>query len=185
MDARVLDAGVEFFHRAFRKPLQISSGAITEITEARAEVRVRVGTREAVGRGSVYLSDLWAWPDPNLSHDRRDSILRDVCERIAFDLDDLCGAEDAHPLELGMRLHDSVCNEPPAPGVPCLALAMCASPFDAATHDGVGVAIGLSAFDFYGKDWPVPHADGLFETGSACAAVRRPVAASYHRFQRS
>lgn len=182
MDTRVLDAGVEFFHQPFRKPLQISSGAITEITEARAEVRVRVGTHEAIGRGSIYLSDLWAWPDPDLSHEQRDSVLRDVCERIASGLDDLCGAGEAHPLELGMRLHESVCGEAPVPGVPRLALAMCASPFDAAIHDGVGTALELSAFDFYGKDWPVPHADSLFEAGGTCAAVRRLLCAPRNRF---
>lgn len=180
MKARVIEAGVEFFERPFRKPLRISSGAITRITEARAEVRVRVDAREAVGRGSIYLSDVWAWPDPELSHEERDRALRGVCERIASDLDDLCGGEEAHPLELGMRLHHSVCGM--GSGLPMLALAMCASPFDAAVHDGVGHALGVSAFDFYGEEQPIPSADGLFEDGRACAAVRRTIGVPRVRF---
>ena len=36
MRTEILEAAVDFFDRPFRKPLQLSSGLITEITEARA-----------------------------------------------------------------------------------------------------------------------------------------------------
>src|SRR5689334_17034561 len=107
-DAEILSAAVSFVPRSFLKPLLLSSGPITEITEAQAEVRVRVQGREAVGRGSIYLSDLWGWPDPALSHLVRDAAMRKACEQIAARLADLCGGEPHHPLELGMRLHEAV-----------------------------------------------------------------------------
>lgn len=170
---RVLESRAEYYHQPFLKPLQISSGKITEITEARAEVRVSVDGREAVGRGSIYLSDLWAWPEPSLTHDQRDAILRELCDHINARLWDLCGGEAEHPMELGLRLHNSLCHDAPADGPSILARAMCASPFDAAIHDAVGIALGRSAFDFYSEAHAIPGGDTLFPASSACEAVRR------------
>src|SRR4051794_13964008 len=98
---QVLEASVEFLDRPFAKPLRLSSGDITRVTEARARVRVRCDGREGVGRGAIYLSDVWAWPDAAISHDAKDGVLRDFCCEIAKRLAAWCG-EPAHPLELGL-----------------------------------------------------------------------------------
>jgi L-alanine-DL-glutamate epimerase-like enolase superfamily enzyme len=156
-------------------PLHLSTGAITAITEAQAAVTVRVDGREATGRGTIYLSDLWSWPKAPLEHAGRDAVLRQVCEEIAGRLPELCGGEPEHPLELGLRLHHAVSREafalPADP--PVLARAMCASPFDAAIHDAAGIALGRSAFDFYREPAAIPSADGLFPGEGACAAIAR------------
>lgn len=173
MKCQVLEASVEFFHRPFLVPLRLSSGNISEITEARAEVRVRVDGYEAIGRGAVYLSDLWAWPEPTLSHSERDAILRAFCERLTANLPAYCGGEEAHPLELGLRLHHTASSlvVPECPTL--LAREMVASPFDAAIHDAVGQALRRSAFSFYEEDAAIPSGDSLFPEGGACAAIRR------------
>ncbi|HUT93944.1 MAG TPA: enolase C-terminal domain-like protein [Thermoguttaceae bacterium] len=168
MQTTVLDAKVRFVEQAFLRPLIISSGAITEISEAVAEVAVRVEGKEATGRGSIYLSDLWAWPEPSLAHAARDAVLRKLCEEIAANLWTHCGREAIHPLELGLRLHESVCHESTPPP---LARAMCASPFDAAIHDAVGIALGRSAFDFYRDSTPIPTADPFFAKRDTCGAI--------------
>lgn len=165
---QVISARVEFFDQILRVPMQLSSGVIDAVTEARATVRVRVGDCEAEGRGSIYLSDLWAWPDPLRSHEERDAILRDRCRTTARDLRDFTSSA-AHPLELGLRLHDTVCASDDT--IPALAGAMCAAPFDAAIHDAAGQALGVSAFSFYDENLPIPAADGLFTEGT-CAAIR-------------
>jgi L-alanine-DL-glutamate epimerase-like enolase superfamily enzyme len=207
MTARILSARVSFVLRNFRTPLLLSSGPIHTITEARAEVRVRVDGREAVGRGSIYLSDLWAWPDPRLSHDVRDSAMRALCDAIAAQLPALCGGEAEHPLEMGLRLHDAVMRirlpraRPPKSGedgapavgiaaempddreaeMPPLARAVCLSPFDAAIHDAVGHALGISAFAFYNEPVAVPTADAYFPEQGAIPAI----AAALHPPRRS
>jgi L-alanine-DL-glutamate epimerase-like enolase superfamily enzyme len=168
LETEVLEARVRFTPRALVRPLILSTGAITEITEAQAEVRVRAAGREAVGRGAMYLSDLWAWPDANLTHAHRDARLRALTEDLAAHLPELCGGEAAHPLELGLRLHDAACRQSDPPP---LARAMCASPLDAAIHDGAGRALGLSAFDFYREPRPLPSADAHFPGGGACRAI--------------
>ena len=171
MKTEILDAKVSFVNHPFLSPLIISSGAISELSEAQVEVTVGVHSSEAVGRGSIYLSDLWAWPDPSFTHEQRDAELRRLCEEIAHDLPQLCGAETAHPLELGLRLHKNVCHEETPPA---LARAMCASPFDAAIHDAVGIAVGKSAFEFYKESIPLPTADPFFEA-SACASINEVI----------
>lgn len=169
IDAAILDAEVTFAEQPFAKPLILSTGEITVITEALAAVRVRVGDAEATGRGSIYLSDLWAWPGPGLSHETRDARLRELCEKIAADLPALCGSEPAHPLELGLRLHENLCHNPGDP--PVLARAMCASPFDAAIHDATGIALGRSAFDLYDEPADLPTAEPFFD-GPAWQTIR-------------
>lgn len=166
---RVLAAHVDFFEQVFRKPLQLSSGLITHITEARVRVRVAMDERTSEGMGSIYLSDLWTWPAPTRSHGERDSIVRDHYKLIAERLPEWCGIA-AHPLELGTRLHHEIAHHEL---LPVLATAMCASPFDAAIHNASGQALGISAFQFYNRDCPVPSADSYFKEGSAIFAVRK------------
>jgi L-alanine-DL-glutamate epimerase-like enolase superfamily enzyme len=178
LSTTILDATIEFTHQPFLKPLQLSSGLIESITEARATVRVSVAGHEATGRGSIYLSDLWAWPEPSLTHDQRDAVLRGVCETIAAQLPTLCGDAPAHPLELGLHLHHSVCETAlfaQEPAIPALALAMCASPFDAALHDAVGQALQCSAFVFYDEPCTLPCADPYFADGNAARAIREVI----------
>ena len=172
MKTEIIDAKVSFVEQPFLTPLIISSGAITVITEARADVTVRIDGKEATGSGSIYLSDLWAWPDPDLTHEQRDAELRKLCLEIADDLKNLCGSQPAHPLELGLRLHDSVCHDTTPPP---LARAMCASPFDAAIHDATGIALGISAFDFYSEPAELPTAQRYLGT-NACQEINGIIA---------
>lgn len=172
---RVHSADVEFIPRRLATPLALSTGVITEVTEARATLSVSLGGREATGRGAVYLSDLWAWPDPTIGHALRDAELRGLCRQIAGELPALCG-DAAHPLELGLRLHERLCGEHAGaanPEIPALARALCLSPFDAAIHDAAGIALGCSAFAFYDRPAVIHAADHLFPGHGAIAAIRR------------
>jgi L-alanine-DL-glutamate epimerase-like enolase superfamily enzyme len=169
----ILDSTILFEERPLVVPLVLSSGTITVITEATAAVTVRVGGRTATGRGSIFLSDLWAWPEASLSHEQRDAALRELCTGIARDLRGLCGGAPAHPLELGLRLHESICESRTPP---VLARAMCASPFDAAIHDAAGLARGCSAFRFYDEAASLPSAAGYFDI-PPWQAIRRVITA--------
>src|SRR5579872_1302227 len=173
LETRILGARAEFVRRTLRPPLLLSTGPITEVTELQAEVVVRVGAREGVGRSSIYLSDLWAWPDPRLSHEARDRRMRELSQTIAARLPALCGEEPAHPLELGLRLHHAVERLQVDDDPPALARAICLSPFDAAIHDGAGQAVGQSAFAFYAQTVPLPSADPCFPAEGASVAIAR------------
>ncbi len=172
MHIAIRRAQVLFIDRRLRIPLRLSSGDITEATEARVEVDLTVDGHAATGRSNIYLSDLWAWPDPSLTHALRDARLRARCQQIAAELSTLCGGGAEHPLELGLRLHHAVTNASDT-GMPALAAALCASPFDAAMHDAVGLALNRSAFRLYDRYVAIPAGDRFFREGSAIRAVRK------------
>lgn len=170
MTTRVIESEVEFIDRKLATPLVLSSGTVAEVTEARVAIVVEADGKTARGRGSIYLSDLWAWPDPALDHAHKDAALRALCERIVGQLPEWC-AGPAHPLELGLHLHDRVCGDETFDVPPLLARSMAASPFDAALHDATGIALERSAFDLYQEDF-TSSADEFFDDGSASHAIR-------------
>jgi L-alanine-DL-glutamate epimerase-like enolase superfamily enzyme len=176
MKVRVLGSETSYQRQPFKTPLILSTGAITDLIEATATVRVEVNGHEGLGRGSIYLSDLWAWPDPSRSHEQREQVLQSLCETISKNVVALTGGEPAHPMELGLRLHDSVCHR--ESHIPVLARAMCLSPFDAALHDAAGQAVNRSAFDFYDEEHPIPSADRCFSNSSPCKAIQRVLRAA-------
>jgi L-alanine-DL-glutamate epimerase-like enolase superfamily enzyme len=164
----VQSATVNFTSWPLAQPLVISSGAITELTEATVSVTATVAGKTATGQGSIFLSDIWAWPDPSKTHSERDATLRSLCKLLASDLPQYCGGEPAHPLELGLRLHERFCQ---LDSPPKLARAMVTSPFDAALHDAVGRALERSAFSFYTEPADLPTAEP-YTDGPAWQAIR-------------
>ena len=181
MQTHIIAARVTFKRQAFAKPLLLSTGAIQFATQADVVVRAVTDGRAADGRGCIYLSDLWSWPDPALAHEVRDTAMREYCRFLAARLAAITGAA-AHPLSLGLRLHHAVvgggetvglkANAEPQPSA--LARAVCASPFDAAIHDAAGRALGLNAFQLYESACPIPEADAYFQ-GGVCRAIQRLV----------
>lgn len=172
MKTAILDASVDFIDQPFLKPLRISSGLITNATEARVTVTVQTEGRIGIGHGSIYLSDLWAWPGATPDRSTKDKSMRKLCEAIAGHLYSLCGDEEFHPLELGLRLHHSVTHSTLTPPMPALARAVCVSPFDAALHDAAGNSHGLSAFHFFDSSSPIPSADSYFPDVGAIRAIK-------------
>jgi L-alanine-DL-glutamate epimerase-like enolase superfamily enzyme len=168
---RILSAEVRFTRRPFLRPLRLSSGTITDITETRASVTLECGGKTATGQGAIYLSDLWAWPDPALPSTERDAAMRAFTEQRAAALSGVVGQNSPHPLEAGLRLHAAALAAEGA--LPPLARLVCASPLDAALHDAAGKALGVSAFGLYERDAPVPSADIYFPEEGAVRAVRR------------
>lgn len=169
---KIVDAQVSFRSQRLATPLGLSSGTIEQLTEATASVVVEADGRRATGRGSIYLSDLWAWPSQSHSHEERDAALRWLCEMIASELPRLSPQQAHHPLELGLQLHDLACERLTlSPDAPMLARAMCGSPFDAAIHDGAGLLLGRSAFALYDQAAAIPSADRYFPESGACRAV--------------
>jgi L-alanine-DL-glutamate epimerase-like enolase superfamily enzyme len=178
-ETQIISAEVRFEEQPLVKPLVLSSGSIERITQATARVRVRANGREATGYGSIYLSDLWAWPDPERSHDERDRLLREFTRELAQGLNNYASDESIHPLELGLRLHASA-NHQDAPrfaSIPSLARSMCLSPFDAAIHDAAGRAFSRSAFALYDTTDAIPSADRYFRLG-ACRAIAATIRSS-------
>jgi L-alanine-DL-glutamate epimerase-like enolase superfamily enzyme len=170
----ILDVSISFCSQRLATPLRLSSGVIEELTQATVTVHGTAGGQRATGRGTVYLSDLWAWPDHSLSHLQRDGALRQLCESLVAEVPKYFRNVKLHPFELGLQLHHLACHDDLAiePSPPVLARAMCASPFDAAIHDAAGQALDRSAFALYDEAVALPSADTYFPEGGACRAIR-------------
>src|ERR1043165_3501610 len=120
-DVRVTSATVRFAPVPFAIPLHLSSGPISELTEARVHVTVECRDgRMATGLGSVLLSYPWAGGT--------DTAMRSAVGDLA-NLATTLGYGD--PLELGARLLDEL----PRLALPRLAAEVALGPVDQAVHD--------------------------------------------------
>ncbi len=178
MRVHVLDAEASITDHLMEHPMVLSSGTITHLPELTVRLRVTDGSVVSEGIGAVNLSAIWAWPDPDVRFEHKDAVMRSYGERVAASAAERTGAP-AHPLELGLRLHDTVLADSDDHG-PALARSVCASAVDAALHDAAGRLAGVSAFSLYDEDVAVPGVDDQFTDG-VIAAVRdvlRPPAES-------
>lgn len=146
-DIRIVDVQVAFSDETFRIPLKLSSGSIERITYA--EVKTTVVNRKgggAVGIGGILLSDLWAFPGTDLTHEAKDRSMRDLMLEIKGALLGLSGWVD--PFQLAHAMEQEI-QSGGAGRLPLLSSLVCWSPFDAAIHDGWAKAANRSAYDMY------------------------------------
>jgi hypothetical protein len=139
-DVRVDVVGVTFRRVPFAVPLRLSSGSITELTEARVLLRVinRAG-RAAAGVGSVLLSYPWAGGT--------DAGMREAVRRFATSLP---ARGFADPIQHGLALSAGI-TELADLGLPRLAAEVALGPVDQAVHDGWSRAIGASGYRLYNE----------------------------------
>ena len=160
-DIRVETVEVTFDDERLSVPLHLSKGVIEAITYAVVTVRARTRGGDAVqGTGAILLSDVWAFPAPDLDHEEKDRLMRRLCRAIAAWLED-----DAYedPIEKGIRLEQAAVDlavqlaedEPllQSTPMPRLAVLNCMSPFDAALHDAWGAALPVPLYAAYTADY--------------------------------
>jgi L-alanine-DL-glutamate epimerase-like enolase superfamily enzyme len=152
-DIRVLDVRPTVERLAFRAPLKFGGRVMDSTTLVHVEIDVenRRGAR-SIGRGSMPMGNVWAWPSAALDPDATLAAMLGFGERVADLTRGLSGFE--HPLEHGLALNAELkraaasfaADRKLADPIPVLAALVVASPFDAALHDGFGMAAGISAF---------------------------------------
>ncbi|MGI5818549.1 MAG: enolase C-terminal domain-like protein [Armatimonadota bacterium] len=158
---RVVDATITFEDYPMRSPLVLTGGSIEEATEARCTVTVEDGRgATATGRGTVFLSAIWAWPQSELGFLTRVDAMQQMCIEVADRMPVWC-AEPRHPLEHAMDLHERVDALSIPVGrrlfiterIPTLAALVCWSPFDQALHDAYGRLLGISSYEALGREF--------------------------------
>ena len=156
-DIRAETVEVTFDDERLSVPLHLSKGVIEAITYATVTVRARTRGGDAVqGTGAILLSDVWAFPAPDLTHEEKDRLMRRLCRAIAAWLQD-----DAYedPIQKGIRLEQAavelaaqLAGEEPllqSTPMPRLAVLNCMAPFDAAFHDAWGAALPVPLYAAY------------------------------------
>jgi L-alanine-DL-glutamate epimerase-like enolase superfamily enzyme len=147
----------------YRTPIKFGGVALDRVTLLNILCRVCTRTgQSAVGRGSMPLGNVWAFPSKSLPYDTTLAAMKAVAERIAA----LFGScrEFGHPIDLACQLESAILQAAREMGdqlqlgepIPPLATVVAASPFDAAVHDAFGKIHGLNCYSTYGRDF-LPH----------------------------
>ncbi len=148
-DIRVETVEVACDDERLSVPLHLSKGVIEVITNVTVTLQARTRAGAGLqGVGAILLSDVWAFPAPELTHEEKDRLMRRLCKAIAAWLEDDT-FED--PIEKGIRLEraavelaDRLAGEEPLlqrTPMPRLAVLNCMAPFDAAVHDAWGAGL--------------------------------------------
>jgi L-alanine-DL-glutamate epimerase-like enolase superfamily enzyme len=159
-DVRIDEVRFAYEDYRYRTPIKFGGTALDRVTLLNVECVVRTSDgREGRGWGSMPLGNVWAFPSRVLSYDDTLAAMKALVERIAqitYDLD-----EFGHPIDLTHLLEPDYIAAAAAVSrerrlaepIPVLAALVCASPFDAALHDGYGMVHGLSCYHTYDPDF--------------------------------
>jgi len=159
-DIRVLEIEPIFKKEKLYTPLKFGNGVVEENTSLKVRVKVENGFgKVAQGWGNILLSDLWAYPDPLISHEKKDEVMREISRRFCRFIGD--SKIFAHPLDFYFEVEEEFFRISQqvrkdlklTREIPALATLVCASPIDAALHDAFGKVNGISSYEGYGPDF--------------------------------
>jgi L-alanine-DL-glutamate epimerase-like enolase superfamily enzyme len=155
-DIEVVGAQIHFLPVATRVPLKFGPETLTQVTCARARLRVAGSdARTADGWGETPLSVQWAWPSI-IGYEERHEAMKGLCAALV-DAWAQCGLR-GHPMEIGSdfleqrlpALVDGVnAQRAGREPMPWLAALICCSAFDIALHDAYGRLHGRPVYDTY------------------------------------
>ena len=156
---RVERAAVSFQPYTARTPIKYGAVEMSEVTFCLAEVEVvSPEGQSATGHGGIFLADLWAFPDPAVSHEAKDAAMCAVSRHVACWLEGQ--SRWGHPLELGMAVQTALTEITATASrnaslpftLPRLAAVVAASPLDAALHDAYGNLYEQDTYTLYGAE---------------------------------
>ena len=159
-DIRVIEVETQFTPTKARTPLKFGHVIVDSTVLFECRVTVENGTgRRAVGRGAILLSDAWAFPSDKVDHTVRESAMITLSRRCADLLSQFRGS--GHPIDIFRELEPgfddlaaSLSRELAlAEPLPRMATLVCASPLDAALHDGFGLADDVDTYEGYTRDF--------------------------------
>ena len=159
-DARIVAAQSSPESIAYRTPMKFGGRVVTEITllHVQIELEGRDG-RRAVGRGSMPIGNVWAWPTNEAPSNLTAAAMTALGEAATSAADQLTLA--GHPLDLAEAMFGDLeamaCDACRSAGVaeamPRLAQLVSVSPIDAALHDAYGRLHSRNSYDLLGAEF--------------------------------
>lgn len=158
-DICILETRSETQFFPYRSPAKFGGRVVNDVTLLNVSVHVRTKDgREAVGRGSMSMGNIWAWPSKTLSTDQTLQAMIEFGETVAKN-----GArpdEFGHPLELTWRISkeyqkwaEETSRSKNIEPMVKLAQLVAASPFEAAVFDAYGRALGANSYNLLSKEY--------------------------------
>jgi L-alanine-DL-glutamate epimerase-like enolase superfamily enzyme len=176
-DIAIKDVRFAYEDFRYRTPIKFGGVALDRVTVLNVEAEVvTVAGKRATGFGSMPLGNVWAYPSRAMSYQQTLDAMKAVTDRVAAVYRG--HKRTGHPIDITWALEHEYLKEAEAVGrrlavpdpIPVLATLVCASPFDAALHDGFGKAHGLNCYSTYGPDF-LPHDLGHY-LGTEFAGLR-------------
>ncbi len=159
-DVRIEAVRCDYEDHLYRAPIKFGGTAVDRVTLLNVEcaIRTRDG-RNAVGRGSMPLGNVWSFPSKTLRYDQTIAAMKALAERVRGLFAGY--SEYGHPLDVGHTLEpeyftaaaDVTRGLQLAEPIPRLCAFVVASPFDAAVHDAFGKLHGLNCYHTYGPEF--------------------------------
>ena len=157
-DIQLFDTSLHFVPAKMRTPLSFGNQIFTEITCARAAVKVKDNVGKiSLGWGETPLSVGWVWPS-NLSYETRENALKEFCRILAKNLKSI--NTTGHPFEISHTFISKKLNElrlqfseSLPEEFPELAALSCFSAFDIAMHDAYGKSHNIEIFKTFNKKY--------------------------------
>lgn len=159
-DITITSVEIELMPYRFRTPLKFGGVVLDQVTDLNATVRVKNRDgKEAVGFGSMPLSNLWAFPSKVLTFDETRQLMMDLAKEIQMVTESY--DEYGHPIEINHELEPIYLKMAKSlsqqlslkQDIPKLCTLVTASPFDAAIHDAYGKLLGLNCFSTYSAEY--------------------------------
>jgi len=159
-DVRIREVQFGYEDFLFRTPIKFGGVALDRCTLLNVDITLESRSGK-IGRGfgSMPLGNVWSFPSKKLNYDQTLAAMKAVAGHVAVLTRQY--SEYGHPIDLTHALEPEyhtaatkVTNELSlADPIPPLCTLVCASPFDAALHDGFGKMNGLNAYRTYGPDF--------------------------------
>ena len=160
-DIRIIALETRFSNERARTPLKFGAVIMDEVTYCTVAVRVenRAGA-VADGWGAIFLADFWANPNPEVSHETGDAVMRSIVESYSALVMECYASEYQHPIDIWMQTQDGLrrisreaATEHGLPEkAPWLVPIVSVSPVDGALHDAFGRAAAIPCYVGYGKE---------------------------------
>jgi len=146
-DIRILEVRSETEKFAYRTPMKFGGRVVNDVVllHVTAKVETRDG-RRGEGFGSMPMSNVWAWPGPEVSGEAALGAMIDLGRRVAREANDY--QDVGHPLAITHDLAGVYQDEP----MPRLAQLVAGSPTEAAIHDAYGKALGENSYNLLGEE---------------------------------
>jgi L-alanine-DL-glutamate epimerase-like enolase superfamily enzyme len=157
-DLRIRDVAYSFASYDYRTPIKFGGVPVYGVTLLNVTLTVETRAGEvASGHGSMPLGNVWSFPSRHLKYEHTLDAMKLLADDIARLTRDC--TEVGHPIDLTHTLeplyHQAAARQSaslPEP-IPPLCTLVVASPFDAALHDALGKAHGISCWHTYGRDF--------------------------------
>lgn len=159
-DVKLVETSTDTQYLKYRAPMKFGGRVVTDVVllNVTAVVECRDG-RRGVGRGSMTMGNVWAWPSSVVSTEKSLEAMVELGRRLATLAAD--NPSWGHPLELAHQWSAAYSEEANAicqrlglaEPMPRLAQLVAASPIDAAVHDAFGHALGENSYNLLSADY--------------------------------